>query len=358
MKRKAKEASVNLYYLKNQNEKEKKSVSRKNTNIKKNTSSSHKRGQVKKNNKKEKINNDKFNFDDEIVIGVTKIPETKKKIDNKPKKKEAKNKKDNSLNAKKVKDKNKTNISKKTKKKNLKVFKYVFIMCALLTAIVCFMLSPIFNITEIKISGNNNITSEQIISLSEIKIGENLYKINKNNVIKKIKQNAYIESVSIKRRIPSIIDIEIKERQPTYMLEYANGYAYINNQGYMLEISDVKIDKPILIGISTEAENIKVGNRLVEKDLIKLENVLRIMESATSNEIERLITKIDIYDEYNYILYMETEGKIVRLGDITDISTKMLHVKAILEKEVGIEGEIIVKSISENSKSRFIQKIN
>lgn len=348
MGKKAKEGSVNLYYLKNQNDKKDKSVS-KNRPKKNNTK---KRTVNKQNLKKE----DKFNFDDEIVIGVAKVKDSKEKNQNKTK--VSNNKKTSYSKNKKVQAKKK-NINNKPKSKNtFKIFKYVFIICAILAAIICFMLSPVFNLTEVKVEGNSKISKEVIISLSEIKIGENIFKINKSNISNKIKQNAYIEEISIKRKLPSVLEINVKEKQATYMLEYVNSYAHVNNQGYMLEITDTKIDKPIIIGISTNAEDIKVGNRLIEKDLVKLENVLKIMESATSNEIERLITKIDISDDSNYILYMETEGKTVKLGDITDIHTKMLHIKAILEKEAGIEGEIIVNSVSKDSKSRFIQKIN
>jgi len=351
MGRKAKEGSVNLYYLKNQNEKKDKSVSKNNTK----KSSSTKKNT---NRNKQKVNEDKFNFDDEIVIGVTKIPENKKNTQTKTKSKNVKNKKNSYSKEKKVQALKENRKKKDKNKKNLILFKYFFIICALLGAIVYFMLSPIFNITEIKVEGNNTISAEQIISLSEIKIGENIYKINKNVTISKIKQNAYIENVEIKRRIPSILEINIKERQPTYMLEYVNSYAYINNQGYMLEISKQKIDRPILTGITTISEDINPGNRLVAEDLEKLEDVLKIMESATSNEIEKLITRIDISEKSNYTLYLETEGKSVEFGDTNDISTKMLHIKKILEKEAGIEGEIIVNSVSQDSKSRFIQKIN
>lgn len=350
MGRKAREGSVNLYYLKNQDNKKNKSVSKANT---KKVSSPKK---TTTNTNKKKSSNDRFNFDDEIVIGVTKKQEIKKKPENKPKKRNVNNKKSKSSKTKKVQAKSKT--KKEKTKKNFKIFKYVFLACSILAAIICFMLSPVFNITEIKVEGNNRVLDEEIISLSQIIIGENIYKLNKNNVVNNIKQNAYIESVDIKRKFPTILEITIKERQATYMLEYVNSYAYINNQGYMLEITDQKIERPVIVGVSTSSDNIKTGNRLVEEDLVKLESVLKIMEAATSNEIERLITKIDISDKSNFVLYMEAEGKTVRLGDINDMSTKMLHIKTILEKEVGIEGEIVVNTVSEDGKSRFIQKIN
>jgi len=346
MSRKRKEGSVNLYYLKNQNVKNDKSVSKNKT--KRNAAQ-----KKQKNKKEENLNENRFNFDDEIVIGVTKIADNKKKSQSKTKSKNVKNKKKNSVK------KNKVQAPKKKKEvKTFKIFKYLFLIGVLLGGIVFFMLSPIFNITEIRVEGNNIISSEQIVSLSEIKVGENIYKINKNNTINKVKRNAYIENIEINRKFPSILEINVKERKATYMLEYVNNYAYINNQGYMLEISEQKIERPILTGISTNSENIKPGNRLIEEDLLKLEDVLKIMESATSNEIEKLINKIDLSDKLNYIVYLETEGKSVKLGDVNGISTKMLHIKKILEKEPGIEGEIIVNSVLEDGKSRFIQKIN
>ena len=87
------------------------------------------------------------------------------------------------------------------------------------------------------------------------------------------------------------------------MLEYGNGFVYVNNQGYMLEISSIKKELPILIGISTSKEDYKAGNRLNEEDLIKLGTVIKIMNSAQTNGIASLITKIDISNENNYTLF-------------------------------------------------------
>lgn len=94
------------------------------------------------------------------------------------------------------------------------------------------MLSPFFNIKNIEIVGNQKLTNEEIISLSQVQKDENTFKLVKSKVQKNIKQNAYVENVKIKRNLPDTITIEIEERTPTYMITFANAYAYINNQGY------------------------------------------------------------------------------------------------------------------------------
>ena len=166
--------------------------------------------------------------------------------------------------------------------------------------------------------------------------------MNKLQSIENIKMNAYIEDVVIKRKFPNEVEILVKERVPKYMLQFADSYAYINNQGYILEISNQKLEIPILIGITTDLSNIKSGNRINTQDLKKMDMVINIFETASINEIGHLITKIDISDDRNYTLILESEGKTVYLGDCSELNTRILYLKSILEQEQGISGELFL----------------
>lgn len=183
----------------------------------------------------------------------------------------------------------------------------------LITSINCafiyFMMSPLFNLTEIQVSNNEKISTDTIISLSNLTIGENIYKTSINKIKNNIKQNAYIESVEVKRKLPNKIIVNVKERKATYNLEYANSFIYINNQGYILDILENKLEAPIIDGYTTSGENIIVGNRLNAEDLEKLGTVLKIMESASVNDIGNLVTRINISDKQNYTIVLEGEKK-------------------------------------------------
>ena len=50
------------------------------------------------------------------------------------------------------------------------------------------MISPIFNIKNIEVKNNQKISSEQIISLSGVKLDENTFKYSKRDIKKKIKR--------------------------------------------------------------------------------------------------------------------------------------------------------------------------
>lgn len=94
----------------------------------------------------------------------------------------------------------KQNISKK-KKKRLKVLKWTSLFVLVLVAITLFLLSDIFNIKEIKVINNNKISAEEIKELSTLHVDENMFKFLKITVEEKIKQNPYIETVAIHRKL-------------------------------------------------------------------------------------------------------------------------------------------------------------
>jgi cell division protein FtsQ len=202
--------------------------------------------------------------------------------------------------------------------------------------------SSLFNLKNIEVTNNNIVSSETIESLSELAKDTNIFKINTNSVIEKIKSNSYIESVNIKRKLPDTIEIEVTERVRRYMLQVADSYIYINNQGYMLEISTEKLDLPIITGFKTDLSNVKSGDRLDVEDLEKMETIIKIMETASNNDISNLITKIDISNEKNYVIELASEDKKAYLGDCSNLNTRILTLKAIIEQEKGNSGTAFI----------------
>lgn len=339
-----KNEELNFLYLNNQN----------NEDIKKMVSREKKQKRTKKKAKEEHID-ESFNFENEIVIGVTKIPKEKEKRNTSKANKKLQNK---SVENKKGADKKSAPKNKKeTKKKKItkKILKWTSLIIILLATLVLFITSPLFNVTEITVVGNNTVSTETIVSLSQIEIGGNIYKTSKETIKKRIKENAYIENVEVRRKLPNKIELEIKERKTSYMLEYGGSFAYINNQGYILEVSNEKLDVPIIEGYTTNAEELQAGKRLNKEDLSRLEMILKITESKESNEILEKINRISIEDNQNYTLKMEEEKKTVYLGNATNLSSRMLYLKAVLEDTKGLTGEIFISGDLVKEKAFFRQ---
>lgn len=302
-------------------------------------------------NKKQKSDNEVINLDNEIIIGMTlkEEPKKTKKKKEQPKTKIKKTKK----NTNKV---QKTKKRPKTKKKNikLKIIKWIFLLALLATAIILFLLSSVFNITDIVVENNKKVSEQEIVNLSGLVKNENMFKTTNKKIKEGIKQNPYIEDVVITRELSGKVKLKVIERTPTYMIKFANGYAYINNQGYILEISEEALHLPIITGFKTSSEEIKAGNRLVVDDLKELENVIKIMETAKNTSIADIITEIDISNSNNYKLVIASESKTVQFGDLNNINVKILKIEYILEQEKGREGEIYFQN---TEKAVFREKV-
>ena len=248
-------------------------------------------------------------------------------------------------------------LAKKRRKFVIKICKWLTLFCIIIGGIIYAMLSPIFNITSIEVSGNSKISSETILSLSGLSINQNMFNFSTSQVRNNIKQNAYIESVEISRSLPDKVEITVEERVATYALTIGNAYAYINNQGYILEITSNNGSYPIISGYETPVEQIKEGSRLVTDDLEKLNDVLRIMEAVSigDNNISELITQINIADKTNYILTLEKEKKTIYLGDTSNLSTKVLLINQILKEEKDNEGTIYL-NVNLNTESPYFRE--
>lgn len=325
---------------------------------------------AKNSNKKNKKDN-KYNAENEIIIGVTTKPKEKVRVEKKKTTRtntnSNKNKIDKSNNNKNRNLQNKNKVQAKstqvkkisnnkvhnkeiTKDEQIKRInaKKIIISIAILLVIalggtIYYLTTPVFNITDIKVYGNEKNSPETYISLSKINLGTtNIFAVNNSGINKNLKENAYVEEVNMERKLPNIIELYITERKVSYQIKYIDKYILLDNQGYILEISEEKKEVPIIEGFSTIKGNINVGQRLLEEDLIKLNVVAKFINHCKYNTIENKITDIDVTDDTNYIVYFKKDKKTVYLGDASNLNERLSLLKTILTNEKDKEIEIFM----------------
>lgn len=259
-----------------------------------------------------------FDFNNEIVIGVNNKPKNSEKQNN-------------------VYKKRKKNKKYRSKSKKRKIFFITTFMLAIVI-IVFTLTAPIFNVTNIEVEGNNNVSTQNIINYSGIIIGENIFKYNNNGVVPKIKENPYLKEAKIRKILPGTIVIAVEEREVNYQIKLINSYVYIDEQGYILENSNEKKQVPVIAGLKTTEEELLNSKRLITEDLEKLNDIIKIMDASKAIEIDALITEINIEDKY--ALYLESEMKKIYIEDTKNLTNKMLFIKEIIEHEKEKKGTI------------------
>ncbi len=258
--------------------------------------------------------------DEEIIIGYN----TRQRKKDKPPKKKKKSK----------------NVWKKIKAILLALLKIVLILATIVGIGAFLFVSPVFNIVEIEVENANKISVNTYISLSGLQIEENIFRINKTKIREAIKTESYVEEVEIRRELPGTIIITVEEREPKYRIEKNGGlYMYIDKNGYYLEETTENINMPILRGIKTDIESLKPGDRMIKEDLEKFNDLIKIIDGVKSNNIEEL-SIINMSDKSNYVLEFISDQKKVMLGDISNLSTKMIWIKYFMTNEENKKGII------------------
>lgn len=312
---------------------------------------------TRKSNRKK---NEKYNADNEIIIGVTTKPK-EDEIQKRQKKKQQQKRQTIHQAGKKTSKKTgkqtnqyrqKTNsktskILKETEIKRVNFRKTLIGMVVLLMFVIgggiYLTTTPMFNIANIEVEGNEKLSNETCISLTKIELDNtNLFAITKNNIIKNLKENAYVENATITRKLPNTLHISITERKVSYQAEYNKEYVYLDEQGHVLEIGGKKKNVIQLRGLESTSEPLVVGKRVNNEDLKKLDTVLKIVNYCNYNLIKNIITEIDVSNTKNYTVCFSKDGQTAYLGDGSNLSERILNLKTILEKEKGNRGEIFV----------------
>lgn len=298
--------------------------------------------------KKKKYKKEEDELGRDIIIGLN----TKKQSDNPPKIKEKKKTKKKKKKIKKPKQeeiKQKKKVKKKKRKskikKILKLLLKIIIILGIIVGIGAFLfISPVFSIQEINVNGAKEISDSVYKAMSGIEIGDNIFSVQKTSIIQEIKKEPYVETVEIKSVYPNKIEINIVEREISYLAEQNGRYFFIDKHGYILETNLAPLDYLIIKGCNTNFETLKEGDRIGEKDIVKFNDLIKIVDAMQVNNIEAKLTSIDISNDENYVLELSEEKKTVMLGNTQDLSAKMAWINYCIRQNKNESGIIYLNS--------------
>lgn len=230
-------------------------------------------------------------------------------------------------------------LNRRKKRKVLLIILFIIIILIVICAYL--LTAEVFKIQNITISGNTELSQEDIYNQCGINIGDNIFLTQEVITKVKLKQNGYIEDVKLKKIYPNKIEIEVKERKRKFQILTKTGcYIYINEQGYILDYSLDKLELPTILGMEITEDKVETIKRLEENDLEKMENILQIQAEAEEIGIKDLITEYQVTEDYVIVL-----GSLcinINFGDATNLKNRMFYVKAILEQENGSQGTIYI----------------
>lgn len=195
----------------------------------------------------------------------------------------------------------------------------------LLTALVIFVIlfaTPIFNIRNVYIEGNNRISAEMLTSALSGVRGSNIFKVDEADINKLLENMTYVESITTEKKyFPSTLYIMISEKQPCAYYEKGDNYCIIDeNCDVLEETAENPQDVPEL---TSYAENIEE----IFSDEETLGELRKFFGIEMRIGISPGITEVSI-DENNEIKFMFDDRLEVVCGSGLDMEQKLRLFKA------------------------------
>lgn len=221
-------------------------------------------------------------------------------------------------------------IKKRRRKKMFVKFLFLTSLLAIISLTLLFKL-PYFSIKDIVVINNSNVTKSEIIKLSGIKQGNNIFNINVRSIKDDILRNPYVLKVQIKRRLPNKILIDINERSATFYAQKDSNYYIIDKESVVLEkrnnISTMKLIK--LVGY--EKNDLVIGQVLPYKDRRKIDVIKNITDLVINDTSKIAMSIVDVTNIYDIKVYY---GNIcVKMGDYNNLEDKLNRAISIIKKQ-------------------------
>lgn len=169
-------------------------------------------------------------------------------------------------------------------------------------------------VAQVLVEGNVNISEQEIIRLSTVKIGQNIWDLNHEDIARRIESNRYLRCMLVDVS-GETVTLHVKERIPVAVAEAAGRRLVLDNRGFVLEETyEPASSLPHLVHVVGMDVNYASPGRdimLLNADQLTLYN--RVMVDMKVMGQLSLLQELNMSD-MDSITLMTREGLRVRLG--------------------------------------------
>lgn len=210
---------------------------------------------------------------------------------------------------------------------------YILLFSVIFLAFLAVSFFVFFRVREIDVTGNNMYTDEQILEFVSFHTGDNLFSFDASKAEANLRKNLpYLGSVSITRKLPSAVSIEVSER--TEDLAYHLGdeiylvsgdLQVLGRYGANEVIPDVTVLYAGAVGKCIVGETLTFLDRRTE------DNLKELYACLAANGLLKKVRSIDITSRFDITLNYE-DRFTVYLASADNMDIKIKFLSAILER--------------------------
>jgi cell division protein FtsQ len=189
------------------------------------------------------------------------------------------------------------------------------------------------------VRGHERLSTGEVLSLVEGLRGQNILAVKLDEWQTKLLASPWVESATIRRVLPSTVEIAVRERRPM-------GIGRLNTVMYLIDPSGVIIDEygpayadidlPIIDGMAAAPQD---GGSIV--DVARAEFAGRVIGAlAARPELAKRVSQIDVGDLHDAVVILDGDPALLHLGDTEFVARLQQYIDlapALHERLQGID---------------------
>jgi cell division protein FtsQ len=198
---------------------------------------------------------------------------------------------------------------------------FLLLLFFTMIAIVAYVQSPLSHVKKITIKGNEIISSDEIIVISNLTNKTNIWSVKKKDIVLELEKLDEIKKAEVEVVFPNSIKIQVHERKRIAYLENDKSYyPVIDNAKVLLnrEMDEIPVNAPILFKFEEGA--------ILEEMIMNLDQ----LPEEITNSISEIHYTPKETDQYHISLFMN-DGFEVN-ATLRSFSEKMVHYPSIVSQ--------------------------
>lgn len=221
-----------------------------------------------------------------------------------------------------------------SRKKFVFKFRIVLLGFTMLISAYLFMHSSLFNLTQIEVAGNDKVSREEIIALSGLAPGINIFEFDEIIAAKSIEVHPMIKQADIERKPVRTIKIHITERQVWAVIPYNDLFLCIDDTGVCFDkLNNIPIDNDLIINLETMPERVNLGQAVSTQET----DMIRQVWQALPVSEQQVISEIYYQNQDETLKIYTVKGTEVRFGNLDRLDEKIKTFSQVIQIENELE---------------------
>ena len=170
------------------------------------------------------------------------------------------------------------------------------------------------HIGHLVLRGHQRLAAGEVLALVDGLRGQNILTVRLDAWRQRLLSSPWVEDATIRRVLPSTIEIVVRERRPMGIGRFGAGLYLVDRQGVIIDEygpNYADIDLPIVDGLATSPRD---GSALV--DPARAELAGRVITALSARpDLAMRVSQIDVTDLHDAIVILDGDTALLRLGE-------------------------------------------